>query len=294
MSKKINLTCRQTLIDKQTKNTNDQQIDRTISRALSVAVDDAKKFDINVSQDDIRNCPLDHVPVVNYAEQNSDDAFVDLGIACDDKLIEYENLRDYHTDVNKTPDEESRFVNVVGSSGIKTIRKSSLIWTLSNSKEKLSSDRLRRVRGHKKPYRQLEFIDISVLNQLVYKANEIKIGDWCVFQNVFETNENGFVLGNILSFRYVAGKTNADKKYSWDFASVQQNSDKKEVEMLAPWYQMNLHTTPTLKHIRNTYIHMQYYVANLSSDVIEKNPNSTICLSKKNSKFIKNLLPNLK
>lgn len=156
----------------------DYEIDETISRALAVAIDDAIKFGINVSPADIQNCPIDHIPsVVNNVEQNSDDEFVDLGIACDDKLIEYGNLKDYHSDLNKSPDENSRFVNVASSSGTKTVRKSSLMWfrksslcvSLSGYKEKLSSDRLNRVRGQKRPRRQLEFVDLSVLNEPIHK-----------------------------------------------------------------------------------------------------------------------------
>lgn len=132
-------------------------------------------------------------------------------------------------------------------------------------------------------------------------SNEIKIGNWCVFQNVFEKNETEFLLGNILSFRYVSGKTNSEKKYSWDFASVGKNrfkensNNEKALEILASWYEMDLKSTaPTFKHAQNTFIHMQYYVANLSNNLIEKQPNKMLNLSKKYSKSIVNLLPNFK
>lgn len=275
----------------------DSDIERTISRALAAAVEDAKKFGINVNQDDVSECALKNVPsVVNQDAQDSNDTFVDLGIACDDKLIEYENSRNY-SEGNESPDEDSSFVNVVGSKGSKPIRKAKLIWSLSDSKEKLSSDRLRRVRGSstkKNPRRQLEFVDVSVTNQPVYQVNEIKIGDWCVFKNVSEKNENRFLLGNIISFRYVDGKTRKDKIYCYDFAPVKLNSEKKksrEIETLASWYEMKLDgETPTFKHIQNSFIRMQFYVANLSIELIEKSQSETIGLSKKYSKSIRNLL----
>lgn len=218
--------------------------------------------------------------------------------------MEHENLKDYGLSENETLNEESRFVNVDTKSGKKTVLKSSLMWSLTNSKDKLSTDRLRRVRGVSKanPHRQLEFVDVSLLNQPIHKANEVKIGDWCVFTNILDGKETGFLLGNILSFRYVNGRTNTEKMYSLDFASVEKkpegisaqvNPEKKDVEIFASWYKMELeHITEALEFVQNTFIHKQYYVVNLTFDVVEKHQNNTIRLSRKHSKSIKNLLPN--
>lgn len=145
-----------------------------------------------------------------------------------------------------------------------------------------------------------------MVDQPIHKANQIKIGDWCVMRNVLGENETGCLLGNVISFRYVDGKTNKEKKYSCDFASIGKGhsyegssvlgnfGEKKYVEIFASWYQMELDnpTTQTLKFVRNTFIHTQYYVANLSFDVIQKQPNKTIYLSRKYLKSIKNILRN--
>lgn len=252
---------------------------------------------MHINQDDIKDCALKYVPSVrNPIDRNSNNTFVDLQIANDGKNIEFENAKDY-SQGDEVPDEASSFVSVSASSGMKTIRKSSLIWTLSDTKEKLSSDRLRRVRGSstkKNSRRQLESVDVSNMDQPVYKADEIKIGDWCVFQNVFERNENGYLLGNILSFRYLDGKNKSDNIYSWDFAPVSEHSGSEKtrlIEILASWYQMKLDDLePTLKHTKNTFIHARFYIANLSRDLIDKSQNGTICIPKKYSKSMKNLL----
>lgn len=282
----------------------DSEIEKIIAKALVASVNDARKFGMDVNQDDIRNCPLDFNPLIENKDKNTDSEFIDLGISRDDKPMEHENLKDYGINANETQDEKSRFVNVDTKSGKKTILKSSLMWSLTNSKDKLSTDRLRRVRGVSKasPRRQLEFVDVSLLNQPIHKANEVKIGDWCVFTNIFDENQTGFLLGNILSFRYVDGRTNAEKTYSLDFASVekrpggippQENPEKKNVEILASWYKMEMeHITGALEFVRNTFIHKQYYVANLTFNVIEKHQNNTIRLSRKHLKSIKNILPN--
>lgn len=274
----------------------DLEIEKTISNALVVAVRDAEKFGIRINQNDIKNCPLEDKPlVINQADQNSD-SFVDLGIASGGKPIECESLKDYSKG-HDILDEKSSFVNVDGSRGKKTVRKSSLMSNLSNSKQKLSSDRLRRVRGSsnkRNACRRLEFVDVSAIDQPIFIVNELKIGDWSVFQNVFEKNEKGFMLGNILSFRYADSKTNTEKKYTSDFAPIKENSNvekPREIELLASWYQIDLtDTIPTFKFIKNTFVRMQFYVANISCVVIEKKENETICLSKKYTKTIVNFL----
>lgn len=286
----------------------DNEIEETISKALAVAVEDARKFGMNVSQDDIKICPLHDRPLAKKTKSsNTDAAFVDLEIARNDRPIEFQNLRDYTLDVNGTPDEKSQFVNVTGKNGTRTVRKSSMMWSLSDSKQKVSSDRISRTRQNSKKKtanRQLEFVDVSTVNQPIYSTEEIKVGDWCIFQNVFKEG-SGFLLGNILSFNYVSGETIKEKKYTWDFASVgkarshNKNSStrnpnqNKEVEILASWYEVELRaTSANFKFSRNTVINMQHYVANLRYDVIERSNNNTICLSKEYSKSIMNLLPN--
>lgn len=195
-------------------------------------------------------------------------------------------MKDF-TKGHETLDENSSFVNVVGSRGEKIVRKSTLMFNLSKSKEKLSSDRMKRVHGSsnkRTPYRQLEFIDVSVIDQAVYIANEIKIGDWVAFKNV-----KGFILGNILSFRYVDGRTNTDKKYLWDVAPIKPNSNEKksrEIELMATWYQMELNVTmPALKFIEHRYVRTQYYVASVARDAIERE-NESIRLCRKHTKTI--------
>lgn len=126
----------------------DSDIEKTIAEALVAAVGDAKKFGMDISNDDIRNCPLDFNPSIEKKDNQSTD--IDLGITRDDKPMGHENLKDYHSNLNETPDEDSRFVSVDTKRGKKTVLKSSLMWSLSSSKEKLSSDRLTRVRGASK------------------------------------------------------------------------------------------------------------------------------------------------
>lgn len=272
------------------------EIEETISKALIVAMNDAKRFGINIHQNDILNCPLEDIPLNEKPENHNSDTFVDLGIASSSKINECENLKDYSKG-HEILDEKSSFVSVVGSRGGKTVRKSSFMNNLSKDKGKLSSDRTRRVQdssNQRTPYRQLEFVDVSVIDQPVYVANEAIIGDWVVFQNIFDKDAKGFILGNIFSIRYRDGRTNTDKKYLSDFAPVKKNSNEeksREIELMGSWYQMELNDkAPTFKFIKHSYVCTQYYVANLNRDVIEKDQNESIFLSRKHTKSIINFL----
>lgn len=70
-------------------------------------------------------------------------------------------------------------VDCTDENGLKTVRKSSLIWNLSDSKDKLSADRLNRVRGSKRKSsnQQLEFVDVSMIDKPLCKTSGIKVGD---------------------------------------------------------------------------------------------------------------------
>lgn len=273
----------------------DSDIQNTIAKALSAAINDAKRFGINVQENDIKDCDLKNDTLVfDDIEQNSNDDLIDLGIASDSNDVmenDFKTFKDY-SNTNASPDENSSFLNVSTTSGGKTIRKSSLIWSLSVSKDKLSSDRLRRVRhssNKKKSNRQLEFIDASIVNQPIFKGNELKIGDWCIFKG----NDDGnftYSIGSILSIRYVDGRTNTEKKYSWDFAPTTSNENGRELEILASWYKMEINeSTPTFSHTKKVFINMRCYIATLSHDLIVKT-DDVIHFTKNSSKSILNVL----
>lgn len=145
------------------------------------------------------------------------------------------------------------------------------------SKVKLSSDRIRRVRhssNKKKSNCQLEFIDASIVNLPIFKGNELKMGDWCIFRS----NEDGnftYSIGSILSIRYVDGRTNTERKYSWDFAPTTLKENERELEILASWYKMEINeSTPTFCYAKKMFINMRcyynIYIVTLSHDLIVK------------------------
>lgn len=254
----------------------DAEIQNCMFEAMNAAITDAKKFGINVVRKNIDCCQLKDVRVNFNSTENGEN--IDLGIACqENNSIQYQSMRNYEN--KDTPlNGNSSYIKVNGANGPITIRKSTLMWTISKSKKKLSNDRSIRVRGTKRKnsQRQLEFIDVNTQEQFVYKLAEIKIGDWCIFENILESsgNKSKFILGNILSFKYANGKTFAEKNYAWDFASIKRVENKQEVEAMALWYRLDINGDLFAFECTScSFIRNQHYVANLLHKVIDNKNN---------------------
>lgn len=269
----------------------DGDIHRTIQRALNVALEDAKNFGINVTAEDIQDCKLENVKIdVNWNNKiNADENSVNLGIANDNEVNQYHEFQDLRGCSVKTSDKSNSFVNIGDESAQKFVKKSKVIWSLSKSKEKLSSDRLQRVQKRKSVRRQLEFVNVTMDDEPVYKVAEIKIGDWCIFRNLDSNINSTYILGNVLAFRYINGRTNKEKQYSLDYAPVCHETNIRGVEVLASWYSMDASCT-VISHAVCSFINIEQYVANLIDITIEKHENKLINLSEKFIIKIRNTL----
>lgn len=145
----------------------DDEIENTIKQALNVAIRDAKKFGMSVAAHDIEKCVIKQVNVsFQPVEQHSASTHVDLGIGSINRnhdLLVGDYLKDYS---NRKTGQINSYINVAGEYGEKLVRKSTLIWSASNSRNKLSSDRLKRVQTKKKnSRRQIEFVDVAFSEQ---------------------------------------------------------------------------------------------------------------------------------
>lgn len=191
----------------------DEETQNALLSASNTAITEAAKFGIHITADEIVECRLKDVEIdLNTVDDNISCEIFDLASNVNHDKMNYRNLRDFpnHHDFL---DENSSFVNVIDEKGTKTVRKSSLMNNCSSSKDRLSSDRISHVRGskNKSSCRQLEFVDVNSLDQPIYKSEQLKIGDWCIFKSPFEVDEDStnLILGNIISFQYVA-KSNTE------------------------------------------------------------------------------------
>lgn len=272
------------------------EIETAIMRAATTAVADLTKFGIEISLDQIKHCQLRDVEIsMHFENDQSDDMPLDLGIASDSYniLLDHQNLKDYSN--RKIPDKSNSYVNIVEEDGIKTVRKTSLMWNLSSSKDKLSSDRLSRVRGSKRKStsRQLEFVDVSKIGQPIVESEEIKIGDWCLFKNVFDDEHSKFILGNVLSFQYSSGKIYKERYYSWEFASIFQEKNTRKIDVLALWHKVDVNgIITTFNQPKCVFIPIENYCASLLNDVVEKK-HDKIVISVKHIRSVINMFQRL-
>lgn len=247
----------------------DSNIKLCIEEALEQAVRDAKKFGIHVQPNEINVCELRGLSV----DLTNESIVKNKNELCKSRSKSIGRLNS-STSHEEQLDEKSCFVNVAAKSGAKKIRKSSLIGVLTESKAKLSSDRLKRVRGvsqQRTVSRRLEFVDVSPKAQVIFIKEEIGIGDWCVFQKPHGTSITEFLIGNILSFKYESGKTKKDAEYVLDFAPIVRDSDSRQLSVFAQWYCLD--EKGNIDHYDGPncfYLKISQYVITLSCIAIEK------------------------
>lgn len=157
------------------------------------------------------------------------------------------------------------------------IKKSAIVWLLSESKGKLSSDRLKRVQERREnesngPKRM--YVTPTITNNReevghLFKLSEIKVGEWCLFYKD-EARYQNIIVGNILSFKYLTGKTEKQKQYSLDIAPVETSTQNpRGISVLGLWY--SLHEDFTLQTISNPcfFININNYVATVKAPEID-------------------------
>lgn len=276
----------------------DEEIKNTLKQALITAVLDARKFGMCIIASDIEKCTIKQVEVsIRTADQHSDETHIDLGIGSIDKNDDFfvgDYLRDYS---NQNTEQSCSYVSVAAKDGQKIVRKSTVIWSASNAKDKLSSCRLRRVQTKKKSSsRQIEFADVASSEQLVKKRSEIQIGDWCFFQDSAEKDDDddddfsNIILGNILSFRYLNAKTKKEKQFSLNFCPISHEENSRNVEVLAEWHTVD--KSGLLRYLKCSFICIESYIVNISRESIEKNMRGNICLSQKCTTSFQTFLKN--
>lgn len=115
------------------------------------------------------------------------------------------------------------------------VKKSSICWLLNNQKTKLSSDRLERVKVS--DYQKLSSLPRTSNSGYINFAvvcEEIFIGDWGLFKQI---DGPKCLVGMVLGFGYMEGKTWKSIEYSSNFAKVTGN--KKPIGLLCQWYNVD-------------------------------------------------------
>lgn len=255
------------------------EIRNVINKARKDALQDIQKFDIILLEKDVINCELPNVDI--SLQTNIDD--IQFGVFEDEnqdselsELLSHTlNLRDYASqNANIEINANSRFLQTIDKNGTpKVVRKSSLVWLLSSTKDVLSKDRLRRVQEcqvKKSSSRSLEYKDTKKSGKPIFISEELAIGEWCLFQY-----SEKVIVGAVLAFRYLTGRSEKEREYSWDFVPVKPSSNlkkKRGIEVLSTWY--TIHNTGKLYpaiEFNNFYINIENYIASIKSPSLDKN-----------------------
>lgn len=118
----------------------------------------------------------------------------------------------------------------------------------------MSADRLKRLRGSTSTEsnlsrKKLKPNDFFSDDSNVLKLNELKIGDWALFDLdevviplSFNTDQqNGHFIANVIGFRKIVDNEpnrskSSTKQYKMDHVSIDKLTYKKNIEVLAIWY----------------------------------------------------------
>lgn len=277
----------------------DPDIFMAIKSALDDAVQITSKFGMNFDQNNIPKCRsrMPHVARHNFKSNDGSESDTTAS-ASDDELddgyaesimnrTEELNLRTYNDAINDEVllSENSKYIKLNESDGSsKVVLKSSIVWLLSESRDKLSSDRLKRVQGTQPQKIKIKRQKISQNTEAdaFFKSDEICIGDWCVFRldntssntckpNITLPAESAIgnvLIGSVLAFRFCTGKTEKDRQYHHDFVKI----ETQNIEVLSTWYTVDINgILQSLSINSNFFVDLQNYVATTTIPVFDEN-----------------------
>lgn len=248
----------------------DEDIIVIIEKAKNAAIKEASEFGIFVSEKLLLSCQLTvSKQLEEHAVNNkSNDGSSELkdNESDDDLLNNIEDdinrislngyIRNYQLESINLSDASPFFKVSDDQNNSKIVRKSSYLWLLRTSKGSLSNDRLKRVQMselEQPSKRYLGFCNQLQTESFEIRANkEIQIGQIVFFakrrarciqayfrgsdEEIFETILTGIITG----FRYIEGKAQKDRQYSWDFASVEvpKEQNSRGIEVQATWHKI--------------------------------------------------------
>lgn len=281
-----------------------EQLRTVMESALDTALQDAEKFGMILSADEIRFCQLSKGNIWDYQTPKDTDALDNTDKTSEDEIatMDCTYFRDYSGTISDF-DGNSRFVHVLDKDGTdRIIRKGSVVWRATSATKNLSNDRLKRVQGWKNEVDEppkslkrrcplLQNTDVKKIasnskNDLIILDN-IRIGDWCLLKKNgysppknFEIHFEGIVVGRVLGFKYVSGATEKDKQYSLDTAPISTStSNKRGIEVLASWYGLNDDLTLSILKNPSFFISIDNYIAHSNHSAIILNQGNTCKIS---------------
>lgn len=269
---KINDACVNTF-----KLPSDTEIEKAIRHAKHETIKGLMNFGMQICENDIDKAFVKRPDIFNpprrrkrkHESESENDSDFDNDISV---LSMHSSTKSYPHENSEI--ESSPFVRVNETVEDKTIKKKTYLWLLTHSAQKCSNDRTTRTRNppaKKSCVRRLNFNAPKNTSTCLIENEQIKIGDWCIFNHNIQNDpltESQMVLGNILAFQYINGKSHSQKRYTWDFAPTvfEEDDERKErgIEVLATWFEIDMDG-----NVSNTsdsfYINIESYKATVSN-----------------------------
>lgn len=257
-----------------------------MKRAQKDALGEATEFGIHLNSNDITKCEI----LIPNESPND---------VCSAPSDDESDFDESETMAENVPD-SGKFVDIDSDGTTKTIRKSTFIWMLSESKGKLSSDRLKRVQGcsetnvgPNKRFKQNDFHEESL-----YKSAELEIGEWALFKPNDDdiANPQNYLIGFVLGFRCIDRKKNRIKHYKRNYATIVADTlEKNVIGVLAAWYICDESGLLTPSHDKHQSVDIKTYFATMKTPIKKQNENSNkihFMLAFKYSEFL-SLISNL-
>lgn len=260
------------------------EISNEIMKAKKDALNEISEFGISIeaaeiaSYEHVHNSELQNIHLVDILTRELVDSDTDQELS---NAVE-------STDFVETLKSSTSIDITLPNGTQKRIRKSTYLWTLTDSQKHLSNDRLKRVQEAKRAQnpvsesrskRRLVFKKQMSQGQTesiltLAKNDEVQIGDWCIFQMKKnpKQGENIFVLGCVLCFKYIDGRTAKQKQYSWDFAPINPpvGTKKRGIEVLSSWYEVGSSTNfSPVNELNSFYINIEKYIFTMNCSNIK-------------------------
>lgn len=218
-----------------------EEILQAMMNARNDALQKSAEFGMIVTWEGIITCDVQNLNA-SIEETLSDDAF--------EEEYEYAMEADLLAE-----DLGSNLIEVVDMDGSsRKMKKSTFIWMISESNDKLSSDRLKRVQGSDFQQNKRFKSSTTIDNKLhLFKSENLEIGEWAIFRsNNDAIQENtstdisldNYLIGIVVGFRYVQEK-NQVRKYKYNYAPTTGKTEEnktldktvdKTIQVLCIWY----------------------------------------------------------
>lgn len=267
----------------------DNEILNEMLNARSNAIRKAAEFGMHVSETDITNTEL------QFSRQNQAEEIIALFQMfeeeenLDEETSQVETTQSTSTQIDSEPDPDFTMSIADEDGTIRTVRKSTFLWMMSESKHKLSSDRTKRWQeiGQSSAPTSKKFKPNTVTGDEpnIMQKEKLRIGDWSIFDienaiipnNFKPDGQKGYFIANIIGFRYQKDDSRTlpgSQQYKAGYLLTKRTNGAKHFLILGLWYLCN--EDKLFKPCNgNISVSLDKYIATVKPPIVQKKDGKT-------------------